>query len=121
MLSCAVRPRPSRRALGAEPVLRDLTDPATWSDRVAGSDVAAMVRRCADEKIETIEVRPDAEKHWDAAMREAKRPPVNLECQPGDTLALLGSTYGRGPEACMQSCRDWLDHRFEVDLDSTHL
>lgn len=83
--------------------------------------VAGVVGRSAAQGVEVVEVQPQAEQRWAAAMAEAppSGAPAVLECTPGDHLVLLGSGYGGGPLAYMEICRDWLDDGFERDLTLT--
>jgi cyclohexanone monooxygenase len=91
---------------------------------------AAVIRRCLDLGVRTLEVRRDAEQRW-AAVIDAKRLDRDTffeECTPGyfnyegakDRSSLLADAYGGGPLEYIQVCAEWRDSGFERDVELTY-
>ncbi|WP_202124520.1 flavin-containing monooxygenase [Actinomadura physcomitrii] len=92
--------------------------------------VAALVKRCLDEGIETMEVRQEAEDGWAATMAEkaVDRQKFEEECTPGyfnnegqkDRTTIFSGGYGGGPYEYIELCDQWRESGFEKDVDITY-
>ncbi|MFE4756779.1 flavin-containing monooxygenase [Streptomyces mirabilis] len=81
--------------------------------------VSTIVRRCLDEDVISVEVRPEAEDRWAQQIKEksAGLPRPALNCAPNAQAQLIRSGYPGGPIAYAQVCRQWLQgNGFERDL-----
>ncbi|HZO35611.1 MAG TPA: NAD(P)/FAD-dependent oxidoreductase [Solirubrobacteraceae bacterium] len=79
---------------------------------------AAIIKRCLDEGIASVDVRPEAEERWAEAIAEtgAKLPHMDLGCSPDDVQLLLRSAYPGGPLEYIRIVREWRGEGFERDL-----
>ncbi|WP_262699507.1 MULTISPECIES: flavin-containing monooxygenase [Streptomyces] len=85
--------------------------------------VSTIVRRCLDEGLASVEVRPEAEERWAQQIKEkaAGLPRPALNCAPNKQSELIHSGYPGGPIAYAQVCREWLQgDGFERDLVVEH-
>ncbi|WP_217575689.1 NAD(P)/FAD-dependent oxidoreductase [Streptomyces sp. GbtcB7] len=84
--------------------------------------VSTIVRRCLDEDLASIEVRPEAQERWARQIKEKAvgLPRPDLNCAPNRQTELIHSGYPGGPIAYAQACREWLQEGFERDLVIEH-
>ncbi|MFJ8025750.1 flavin-containing monooxygenase [Streptomyces sp. NPDC096311] len=81
--------------------------------------VSTLIRRCLDENLASVDVRPEAEERWAQQIKEkaAGLPRPDLNCAPNRQTELIHSGYPGGPIAYAQACREWLQGGgFDRDL-----
>lgn len=81
--------------------------------------VAAMIRRCGDQGLASIEPTPEAEARWAEELKgkPAAVPPPDLNCPPNDLVRFVQSGYPGGGLKYTQVLRQWQNEGgFERDL-----
>ncbi|MCS7482953.1 flavin-containing monooxygenase [Umezawaea endophytica] len=81
--------------------------------------VAAMIRRCDDEDLTSVEPTPEAETRWAEELRDKATtvPRVDLGCPPNDLVTFIRSGYPGGGLKYGRVLRLWRDDGgFERDL-----
>ncbi|MFJ8026775.1 antibiotic biosynthesis monooxygenase [Streptomyces sp. NPDC096311] len=74
------------------------------------SHVSTIIRRCLDQNLASVDVRPEAEGRWAQQIKDkaAALPRPDLSCAPNRQTELIHSGYPGGPIAYAQACREWL-------------
>ena len=88
--------------------------------------IAAVVKRCFELGVVSMEVSPEAEDRWQSVidMKRKHGEAFYEECTPGyinfegakDRTYLLGESYGGGLFEYIETCADWLDRGFKQDV-----
>jgi cation diffusion facilitator CzcD-associated flavoprotein CzcO len=91
--------------------------------------VAALIKRCLDDGVRSMEVKPEAEARWIATVDQTRvdRTKFFEECTPGyynfegaKGRSALSLAYSPGPFEYVEVCRRWRETRFTEDLDLTY-
>jgi cyclohexanone monooxygenase len=92
--------------------------------------VAALIKRCLDGRVASMEIRQEAEDRWAATMAEKSvdRRKFEAECTPGyfnnegqkDRTTIFSGGYGGGPYEYIELCDQWRESGFDADVDVSY-
>lgn len=91
--------------------------------------IAAVIRRCMDDRVRIMDIRPDAEQAWQEviAAKAVDRTTFEQECTPGyfnnegrvDQTTIFSRGYGGGPLEYIQLLEQWRGSGIEQDVEFT--